>query len=74
MNAEKTDLVRFTDAATCSAAVWCRNLGITGVVFDVDGSNLVIDVGLYYKIYALQEHVEVIAKASQAPIPDDQGV
>jgi hypothetical protein len=74
MKATPTDLVRFTKAATCTAAVWCRERGVTGVVEEVQSSNLVINVGLYYNIYALQEHVEVIARASDAPIPDDQGI
>jgi hypothetical protein len=67
-----TDIIKFTDAATCDAAVWCRKRGITGTVVKVNGPNMEIDVGLYYRIYALMEHIELVAHANDAPIPDDR--
>lgn len=69
-----TDIVRFTDKAICTAAIWCRDRGITGKVVRMSNRTLEIDVGLSYIIYALQEHVEVVAVAAEAPIPDDQGI
>jgi|19_taG_2_1085344.scaffolds.fasta_scaffold01192_9 hypothetical protein len=69
-----TDIVKFNLTATCIAAVWCRRLGITGTVIKVNGSDLEINVGLYYNIFARQDQLELVARAEDAPIPDDQGV
>ena len=69
-----TDIIKFNDKAQVDAARWCFKHGITGKVILIDSNCLTIETALNYPIWVHITHVDIIAKQSDAPIPDDLGV
>lgn len=81
---EVGNIVRFNERADHLAAVWCRKHDIKGKVLGVESGVLKLDVGLYYKVFAHPNQVNLVAEAgeipkvpreleAQAPVPDDVG-
>jgi len=78
------NIVRFNEQADHLAAVWCRNNDINGKVIAEQAGVLELDVGLYYKVYALPAQLILVADSgyiskvppeleATAPVPDDVG-
>lgn len=69
--ASMSDIVRFERPRT-EAGEFCKNHGITGKVIAEDDHQIIIDVGLEYKVYAFRDEVEVIVNSSMAPLGNDE--